>query len=90
MVPAKSHPVWRSLVTGRVSIQSSRVAFNMLICTCRMRCRQDTSPASIEELAVHAFEFFAKYEKLLQPELQQLTSSSLLSEGGRADAATHF
>lgn len=90
MIPAKSGPVWRSLVTGRISIQSSMVAFNMLICTCKMHVRHDGSPATIDKLALDAFEFFTKYEKLLEPELKQLKSSSSLSDGGRANAATDF
>jgi len=87
MVPSKGNPLWRFLVTGRASIQSTSPAFNMLLCTCKMRCQHNASEASIEELALHAFEFFTKYQKLLQPELKQLRSSGSSSGGDRAHAA---
>lgn len=89
MIPPRAHPVWRLLVTGREQVQSSNLAFSMLMSNCRICCLQDSSPASVSEMAAHAFEFFTKYEEVLPAELRQLDSLGAMPKGGRADAVTN-
>jgi hypothetical protein len=88
MIPPKTDPVWRLLVTGSKRVRSSNLAFDMLMSNCRIHCRHDSSPVSTARLAQHAFEFFTKYEEVLEEELKQLVLSNSLPAGGRGDAAT--
>ena len=74
MTPPKNHPVWLRLITGQKELKSSNVGINMMIFNSRNRYKRDSSAASLNELVGHAHEYFTKFEKVLQAEIQQLLS----------------
>jgi hypothetical protein len=72
MVPAITHPVWKKLATGEKKIQSTQLAVNMLLASTQLKYTRDPSPSNVQRLVAHIHEFFTKFEKTFQSELNQI------------------
>jgi len=72
MVPLVTHPVWGELITGKRQVPPSKVAVNMLIANVRLSYKYDPTETSKHKLAQRMHDFFQKYEKLYQVELEQI------------------
>lgn len=71
MIPI-SHPAWKKLVTGEKQLTSKQLGVNMLMHNNQLKYKQDPSPANVEQLVKHTYEFFQKYEQIFEAELQQI------------------
>lgn len=68
-VPAPHHPVWSRLATGGLSkVKTSQLAAQLFI------KRIETSKSPTPQKAKEIFDFFAKYERIMGNELQQLSA----------------
>jgi len=74
MVPPVTHPAWAKLVKGDKELRSSNAGINMLLFNSAIRYRKDPSPANLGALVQHVREYFMKFEKGLQAEVNQLAS----------------
>ena len=74
MVPPTSNPMWAKLVKGELELKSSKLALNMLLFNNRLSYAKDTSPANLQKLIAHTYEFFVKFEGTFKEELQRLSS----------------
>jgi hypothetical protein len=74
MVPAVTHPAWTKLIKGEKQLRSSNVGINMLLFNSGIKYKKDPSPANLSSLARHVHEYFTKFEKGLQAEVNQLAS----------------
>jgi hypothetical protein len=72
MVPPISHPNWRRLVAGEIEVRSSNLSFNMLLFHLRLGHKNNPSDANTAALIEQGWQFFVKFEKLLQQELSIL------------------
>ena len=72
MLPPTNDPVWARLITGEKELRSSNVTVNMLLFNSKLQYRKDPSPGTLDRLVNKAHGVFAKYEKTLEYELNQL------------------
>ncbi|MBL8307729.1 MAG: hypothetical protein JNM33_13610 [Rubrivivax sp.] len=68
-VPAPNHPCWQRLAAGGLSrIKTQHLGTQFMT----KRLERSTDPVSQKAAEIHAF--FAKWERVLGQEIQQLTS----------------
>ena len=72
MIPPISHPCWVKLVSGQKKIQSTNWSFNMMVANNARRHKQDSSAGNVMKLITESHQFVAKYETMLQPEINEL------------------
>jgi len=68
-VPPALHPVWQRLASGGLSRLKSQHLGTQLM---SKRMERSTDPVSVKAQEIHAF--FAKWERALAHEVQQLSS----------------
>jgi hypothetical protein len=74
MLPPTSHPIWKGLITGEKQLKSANVGINMLLYNSSLKYKRDPSPANLRQLVQHIYDYFAKFERTLQAEIQQILS----------------
>ncbi|MBF0236769.1 MAG: hypothetical protein HQM12_03625 [SAR324 cluster bacterium] len=72
MIPDKSNPKWKQLVTGALPHQFKVVPAGMLISRLLRESQKDRSTANIERCVKEAHEFFIKYESLLGNDIKAI------------------
>jgi hypothetical protein len=72
MLPPKQSPVWREFATGKRSLNSSKLAINLMAKSVQVSYQRDPSPANVEVLADRVREFFAQYEKGFADEFSRM------------------
>lgn len=72
MVPPKSHPVLRALVTGEAKPDLQCLALKILLGRLQMTTRFDPSEANVTAQISALHEFFEKNESLAQRDLRAI------------------
>jgi hypothetical protein len=72
MIPAIDHPIWVKIVTGKVPVQSSKLAINLLIQNNKMDYEKDPSPARLKQLVARTHQFFCQYELAFSAEFAKI------------------
>jgi hypothetical protein len=72
VVPDKSNPCWRGLVTGSKKIQTQTLGLQMLLKRYQGSITPSSPAASINAAAEELHGFFVKYEKILGNEIKSL------------------
>jgi len=68
-VPAPNHPCWQKLANGGMTRLKTQHLGTQLM---TKRLERSTDPAAVKAAEIHAF--FAKWERALVPEVQQLAT----------------
>lgn len=72
MIPDKSDPIWRSLVTGKMSYEFKSIPGEMLITRLVSKCKTDSSDETIRKATEEAHAFFEKYQAILRGDIIHL------------------
>ena len=68
-LPAPNHPVWQKLANGGMARLKTQHLGTQLM---TKRLERSADPAAVKAAEIHAF--FAKWERALAPEVQQLAT----------------
>jgi hypothetical protein len=69
MLPKKTDPRWKALVTGSVQHQFKMVAAGLCVARNQRILAKDSSPAALEAALGEVFTFFEKYESILTDDI---------------------
>jgi hypothetical protein len=72
MIPASNHAVWTQIATGAKTINSGKLAINLLVQANKLSYESDRSPANVKQLAAKTYSFFVQFEKLFSNELAKI------------------
>ena len=72
MIPPKSHPIWKLLVTNRISHDFKLVTGSMLVETLVRKVQRDNSPETIESCIDDAHEFFEDFEDVFHEDIKDI------------------
>lgn len=72
MLPSKTDPRWKLLVSGKTKHKFSSFSGSMLIDRLSRSLVNDSSPASISKCINEAYTFFQKYETLFVNDLKTI------------------
>lgn len=72
MVPGKTDPRWKQIVTGNKEYNFSGLATKMLMMRVKMITKTDQSPAKVQEAIDIAHDFFMKNENIVKDDIKLL------------------
>ncbi|WP_085316212.1 hypothetical protein [Derxia lacustris] len=72
MVPAKQHPKWKDLVTGKVQPSFTLLAAKFLVSRLTMSAKTDSSPKNLEKLIGEAHQFFHENERIADKDIKAI------------------
>ena len=72
MVPPKTHPKWKELVSGRLTVSFTLLATKFFITRVTGRAKIDPSPENINNLIDEAYALFRKNEKVAAKDIQAI------------------
>jgi len=75
MIPASNHAVWTQIATGAKTINSGKLAINLLVQANKLSYESDRSPANVKQLAAKTYSFFVQFEKLFRTNWPRLSSN---------------
>jgi hypothetical protein len=70
MIPPKSHPKWKMLVTDQITYDFKLVSGSMLLGTLVRKVKKDNSPEMIDACIDDAREFFQNFEEIFRDDLK--------------------
>jgi len=72
MMPPAADPLWKRFVTGKVELNSPKLAINLLEKTVRVCYQMDAASANAQILVLKVHAFFTRYEHVFQEEFQAI------------------
>ena len=70
MIPAKTHPGWSDLVSGKVRHEFKTLSASLMLSRLSREYKADPTPAKMSESIDKAHEFFTRFEALFQEDLK--------------------
>ena len=75
-IPNKSDEVWKLLVTGQKPYKFKVVPASMLLARIISSTQHDNSPENVSQCVEETYNFFVRYEPILQTDIKKLFGSS--------------
>ncbi len=72
MLPQKSDPRWSGLLTGNIQHQFKAVAAGLCVSRHQRALKQNISPTAISAAIDDVYEFFKKYESIMQEDISAI------------------
>lgn len=72
MIPPKTRPEWRELLTGNEQHSLKFLALKLVMTRLRLRISADASPASVESCIDELHYFAVENEKFVWPDLKEV------------------
>jgi len=75
MIPASNHAVWTQIATGAKTINSGKLAINLLVQANKLSYESDRSPANVKQLAAKTYSFLCSLRSYFRTNWPRLSSN---------------
>lgn len=72
MIPEKKSSFWENLLLSNKNYQFKSFPLSMMLSRMRRKLKQDSSDANLKVCIEEAYQFFIKFEKILQEDIEML------------------
>jgi hypothetical protein len=72
MLPSKNDIKWKQLVTGKIQHDFKSIPAGMMVSRHKRETSRNGSDENVIRLAEEAYNFFAKFEKILQEDIKAI------------------
>lgn len=72
MLPPKSNPIWEKLVKGDISHNFKSFPASMMLSRHKRLITRDNSQQTMLKLIDEVYEFFSKYESILEDDIKSI------------------
>ena len=72
MLPKKNHAIWIELVTGQCGYRCQAVPASMMLARVIRSAQRDSSPENVQRCVNEIHDFFTRYERVLQQDINAI------------------
>lgn len=70
----KSNRKWKEIVMGRLSLPTANLGLQLFLKSTVTKLAKEASPSDVEKAVAELYNFFVKYERVLQKEIAHMAT----------------